>query len=247
MKAHHRRTSLALLLAGAGLYAPAAAQAQAGATTGSAGGDELIALDKGPLRTELLRRHDAGVAMTQDATVVAADDTRYIWASEAKAQCGIALGWLKSGTKDPISIGKCADASARMQQTPVRPMVLTPQTSTVTPEICRQSLAGTVFFDFDSAVPPADADQTIAFIANNMRPCGWAGLVVTGHTDRSGSDDYNDELSGRRANAVAGLLAGAGISGALVSVSGQGESQPRVPTPDGERNPTNRRVEITVK
>ena len=243
MTIQHRRASLILLLAGAAWAAPAVAQS----STGSAGGDELMGLGKGELRTELLRRHDAGVAMTQDAGVVGANDTRYIWASEAKAQCGIALGWLKSGTRDPISIGKCADAYARMQAQPMAPMMPPQPTSTVTAEICRQPIAGTVFFEFDSAVPPGDANQTIAFIANNMRPCGWAGLVVTGHTDRSGSDQYNDSLSARRANAVAGLLSGAGIGGGLLTVAGRGEAEPRVPTPDGERNPTNRRVEITVK
>ena len=247
MTTHHRRASLILLLAGTAWAAPALAQGQGAPATGSSGGNELIALGKGELRGELLRRHDAGVAMTQDAAVVGANDTRYIWASEAKAQCGIALGWLKDGTRDPVSIGKCADAWARMQQQPVAPMVLTPPTCTVTAEVCRQPIAGTVFFEFDSAVPPGDASQTIAFIANNIRPCGWAGLVVTGHADRSGGDQYNDALSMRRANAVAGLLAGAGVGSGLLTVSGRGEAEPRVPTPDGERNPTNRRVEITVK
>lgn len=231
----HRRTGLALALAGAAWPAVAAAQAA---------GDELTAMGKGQLRTELQTRHDAAVQAM--AATVAANDPRYIWASEAKAQCGIALGWLKSGTKDALSIGKCADAYARMQAVPMAPAPL-PPVSTITPEACRQAIAGTVFFDWNSATPPADAAQTINFIAGNMRPCGWSGLNLVGHADRSGSDDYNQALSVRRAEAIAGMLTGAGVAMSTLSVSGRGESEPRVATADGVRELQNRRVEISVK
>ena len=234
-----KRATLALALAGAGAVAfwPALAAAQSG--------DELTAMGKGQLRTELLTRHDAAVAAMADT--VNANDPRYIWAMQAKIQCGIALGFLKSGTKDPVSIGKCADAYARMQATPMAPMPMATQTSTVTAEVCRQPILGTVFFDFDSAVVPESSAQTLQFIAANIGPCGWGGLTVTGHTDRSGSDAYNEGLAIRRANAVAAALGSAGISPGALAVGGRGESEPRVPTPDGERNPTNRRVEITAR
>ena len=228
--------TLALALAGAGAFWPAQAAAQSGG--------ELAAMDKGQLRTELLRRHDEAVAaMTATA---GANDPRYIWAMQAKIQCGIALGYLKSGTRDASSIGKCANAYARMQATPMVPMPIAP-TTTVTAEICRQPILATVFFDWDSVVLPESSVQTLQFIANNMAACGWGALAAVGHTDRSGSDAYNEALGLRRANAVAAALGQAGISPGAVSVSGKGEAEPRVPTPDGERNPTNRRVEISAR
>ena len=70
---------------------------------------------------------------------------------------------------------------------------------------------------------------------------------MTGHADRSGSDAYNMGLSQRRAAAVASALESNGVSASVLEVSGRGEAEPKVPTPDGEQNPTNRRVEITVK
>jgi outer membrane protein OmpA-like peptidoglycan-associated protein len=104
-----------------------------------------------------------------------------------------------------------------------------------------------IFFDFDSAVPPADAGQTAEFVARNAGPCGWSNFGVTGHADRSGGDAYNVGLSRRRAEAVAGLLASAGIPAASITTDALGEEQPRVPTADGVREPQNRRVEISVR
>ena len=233
-----KRATFALALVGAGALWPALAAAQTGG--------ELVAMGKAQLRTELSTRHDAAVAAM--AATVAANDPRYMWAMQAKVQCGIALGYLKSGTKDAGSIGKCADGYARMQATPLVPMAMPiAPTTTVTAEICRQPILATVFFDFDSVVLPESSVQTLQFIANNMAPCGWAGLNLVGHTDRSGSDAYNESLSLRRAAAVAAALDTAGVSPGAIATSGKGETEPRVPTADGERNPTNRRVEISAR
>jgi OOP family OmpA-OmpF porin len=232
---------LALALAVCGAASPALAEAQNG-------GGELVVLGRDQLHGELRTRYDAALAMTHDPAIVAADDTRYLWASEAKVQCGIALGYLRSGHKDPISIGKCVNAAVWMNHQPAPPAPMPASgPSTVTPEICRQSIAGTVFFDWDSAVPNADAGQTVAYVANTLQACGRAGLDVTGHADRSGPDSHNDPLSLRRANAVAGMLTSAGVPAAILTIGGRGEHQPRVPTADGVRDPQNRRVEITAK
>jgi outer membrane protein OmpA-like peptidoglycan-associated protein len=210
-----------------------------------ASGSNLMQLGTGSLRDEVGRRYDAALALSQDAAVISADSNQYMWASQAKAQCGIALGFLKSGTKDPVSVGKCADASVRMQAA-AAPLPPPPQLGAV-PADCGQTIAGIVFFDWDSALPPESASQTIDSVVSNVAGCHWTGLTVTGHTDRSGSDAYNDALSVQRATAIAGLLESKGVSRNQLEVSGRGESEPKVPTIDGERNPTNRRVEITVK
>lgn len=229
------RLALGLALAGAALPTQAMAQGS---------GEDLMALDTGALRGEIQMRYDAALALTRDTGVVSADNPRFLWASQAKAQCGIALGFLKSSTRDPVSIGKCADAHRRMQLLPPPPP---PPVAAPPPEACTQPVAALIFFDFDSAIPPESAMQTIDGTVENARACGWTNLVLTGHTDRSGSEAYNNALSVRRANAIADLLEKRGISRSVLNVSGHGESEPRVPTVDGERNPQNRRVEITVK
>lgn len=207
--------------------------------------DGLAGADVDTLRSEIGQRYDAALAATLDPAVINADDPRYTWASEAKVQCGIALGYLKSSTRDQTSISKCQTAYAMMTRQPA--LAAAPPPPPPPPQACPGDLPGMIFFDWDSDVPPVDAGQTAAFVARNAGPCGWSSFGATGHADRSGSDAYNVELSRRRAEAVASLLASAGIPRASITTDARGEEQPRVPTADGVREPQNRRVEITVR
>ena len=72
-----------------------------------------------------------------------------------------------------------------------------------------------------------------------------ASIVLAGHTDKSGSDQYNQGLSQRRADSVKSYLAGKGVPDAAMTTEAFGESKPLVDTADGVREPQNRRVEIT--
>ncbi len=234
---HGDRIRVTLGVALAALVWPSMASAQ---TT-----DELMGMSVSQLRGEMTSRYDAGLAMTRDAAVVNANTPQFLWAAQAKAQRGIALGFLKSNTKDAVSVGKCVDAANRMRMVPPPPYV--PPEPAKIPEICSQPIAGIVFFEWDSDAPPESAVQTLNGVIANQKMCEWGSLGVTGHADRSGSDSYNDALSVRRATAVANLLDSLGMPRSVLQVSGKGESEPKVPTADGERNPSNRRVEITVR
>ena len=218
------------------------------AAPGQAQDGSLSGLDLGSLRSEIQQRYDAALALSTDPAIVSANNSRFVWANEAKAQCGIALGFLKSSTRDETSIGKCELAARMMNRvpTPMAP-VPPPVVAAPPPEICNQRLPGIVFFEFDSAAPPADATQTIQFVSQNAAACNWTAFDVIGHTDRAGSNAYNVGLSERRAQAVASLMASMGISQSAITTGARGEEEPRVPTEDGVRNPQNRRVEIGVR
>ncbi len=208
---------------------------------------DLASEDISTLKAALQMRYDAALAATNDDSVISADGSRYMWASEAKVQCAIALGYLKSRARDATSIGKCGYAYDRMRM--VRrpaPVPAPPPPPAPPPEVCGDQQPGLVFFDFDSDVPQADAVQTIQFVAGNAQACGWDSFRVVGHTDRAGSDAYNDDLSVRRAEAIVNLMESLGIDRSRMTVSAEGERNPRVPTEDGVRNPQNRRVEIRV-
>lgn len=76
---------------------------------------------------------------------------------------------------------------------------------------------------------------------------GSASIMITGHTDRSGSDAYNQALSTRRADTVKSALVTEGIPEAGIAIDAKGESSPLVPTEDGVREPQNRRVNINLQ
>lgn len=104
-----------------------------------------------------------------------------------------------------------------------------------------------VFFDWDRAELRPDAIAIIRTAADNAKRGGISRIEATGHADRSGPDPYNDRLSQRRAAAVKAELVRQGVTERDIAVAGKGEREPLVPTPDGVREPQNRRVEILFK
>ncbi len=82
--------------------------------------------------------------------------------------------------------------------------------------------------------------------AQDYRQGGTAQVTVTGYTDTSGSAAYNQELSQRRAEAVAAELERDGVPATNITTIGRGEDDLLVPTAEGVREPRNRRVEIVV-
>ena len=104
-----------------------------------------------------------------------------------------------------------------------------------------------VFFDWDRSNLSAQALQTIKQAAAAFKAKGNARITATGHTDTSGPENYNMALSLRRANAVKDALVREGVPATAIAVIGRGEQGLLVPTPDGVREPQNRRVEIVIQ
>jgi len=103
-----------------------------------------------------------------------------------------------------------------------------------------------VFFDWNSDELDSQAMSVLRAAAAAFQEFGIARISEAGYTDSSGSDDYNDDLSQRRAKAVAAALVGLGISANVINTSWHGENDQRVATGDGVRERQNRRVEITL-
>jgi outer membrane protein OmpA-like peptidoglycan-associated protein len=205
----------------------------------------LLDLPQSQLRGELETRYQSALAATLAPDVKRSEDVRYIWASEAKVQCGIAIGYLKTRTVDADSINKCDAFTARLSQVPPPPAPPLPPPQPPEPA-CSVPPVVSVFFDWDVDVPPADARSTLEQVVQSRAMCGWRRIEVIGHTDRSGTDGYNLGLSNRRANNVAALLEAAGVPRGELAITGRGESQLKVETLDGVREPMNRRVEIVT-
>ena len=104
-----------------------------------------------------------------------------------------------------------------------------------------------VFFDFDRADITPEASRIIKQAAETAKRGSVPRIVVTGHTDLSGSVAYNQRLSERRAEAVRQALVKEGLTAGAISTVGRGKTQPLVPTADGVREPQNRRAEIVLQ
>jgi len=104
-----------------------------------------------------------------------------------------------------------------------------------------------VFFDWDKSNLTPEALGIIRTAAANAKKTGSARIDVTGHADRSGPADYNMRLSRRRANNVKAELVRQGIPAGSITVYAKGETDPLVPTPDGVREPQNRRAQIVIR
>ncbi len=110
-----------------------------------------------------------------------------------------------------------------------------------------QAASFMVFFDWDRSNLSAQALATIKQAADAFKTKGSARITATGHTDTSGPDNYNMALSLRRANAVKDALVQNGVPATAISVIGVGKAGLLVQTPDGVREPQNRRVEIVIQ
>lgn len=110
-----------------------------------------------------------------------------------------------------------------------------------------QPLKLVVLFDFDKADLNAAARSKLNEAANAVKERKTVRIMVSGYTDRAGSDEYNSKLSRLRAIAIADALAKAGVPIAATTVESFGEMHPAVATGDGVREHANRRVEITIE
>jgi outer membrane protein OmpA-like peptidoglycan-associated protein len=103
-----------------------------------------------------------------------------------------------------------------------------------------------VHFDFDKynikKIYVPDLDQHVAYLSANPS----APVTVEGHTDSIGSDQYNQKLSERRANAVRKYLVEKGIASSRIRVVGYGEQRPIADNKTKEGRAVNRRAEFEV-
>jgi OmpA-OmpF porin, OOP family len=103
-----------------------------------------------------------------------------------------------------------------------------------------------VFFGFDKSNLTAEAQGVVAEAAAAAKQYGSASILVVGHADTSGSKQYNQQLSERRADAVRGGLIAQGIDAGKITASGRGETELLVQTGDNVKEPQNRRATIDL-
>lgn len=103
-----------------------------------------------------------------------------------------------------------------------------------------------VLFDTGSATLKPGAREKLAKISGILLAHPGLSLQIEGHTDSVGSDEFNQELSGRRADSVRDYLAQEGVLASSMTARGFGKTQPVATNDTPEGRQRNRRVELVV-
>ena len=106
---------------------------------------------------------------------------------------------------------------------------------------------GDVLFDTDSANLKAGASQTVDRLAGFLKKHPDRELLVEGHTDSRGPEEYNQQLSQRRAEALRIALIDAGVEASRIEARGLGEKYPVASNDTAAGRQENRRVDIVVQ
>ena len=135
--------------------------------------------------------------------------------------------------------------------TPEAPEVMAPVTADAAPvasePMAAQDAMYLVFFDFDSSKVGSGGNNVLDAVAEEILGRDLNAINIVGHTDTSGSKDYNQRLATRRGNAVRDALVKRGVPAEMIRVESRGELELLVETPDNMREPANRRVQITFE
>jgi OOP family OmpA-OmpF porin len=108
------------------------------------------------------------------------------------------------------------------------------------------TFAADVLFDFDKSVIKPEGKSKLDDLATKVRGINLEVVIAIGHADSIGSDEYNQRLSVRRAEAVKAYMVSRGIEPNRVYTEGKGEKQPIASNRSTDGRAKNRRTEIEV-
>lgn len=124
------------------------------------------------------------------------------------------------------------------------------QSNQFTPENSTQDrgtfAANTVHFEYDSSVVKSSEQSNLDAVAAYMKGNSSIGLLIEGHCDERGTEDYNNSLGERRSTALREALIGMGVSADNVITRSFGEYKPVSPGQDESAYKQNRRGEFVV-
>jgi outer membrane protein OmpA-like peptidoglycan-associated protein len=103
-----------------------------------------------------------------------------------------------------------------------------------------------LLYDYDSDVVKSTAANNLRSLAQSLDKYPNTDLMIVGHTDSQGSDDYNLRLSERRAVAARSYLVSQGVPSSRIRTAGRGETEPIADNATAEGAAQNRRVEIAI-
>ncbi|MFN8626757.1 MAG: OmpA family protein [Candidatus Binatia bacterium] len=158
------------------------------------------------------------------------------------------LGWMVNAYGDPrtFGLGMTYHFTAA-QEAPPPPAPVAQAAPPPPPPTKKKIVLRSVHFDFDKATLKAEAKPILDEAVQVLKQEGSVDIIVEGHTDSVGTDQYNLGLSRRRAETVRTYLVEHGIARSRITAEGMGESKPVASNDTADGRAQNRRVELHVK
>lgn len=103
-----------------------------------------------------------------------------------------------------------------------------------------------ILFGFDSSTLTSQAQSNIGSLAETLSKYEDTNILIEGHTDSQGDEQYNQKLSERRAESVAKELGRLGVKNVRMKQIGYGENQPVADNTSDDGRSQNRRVEVAI-
>jgi outer membrane protein OmpA-like peptidoglycan-associated protein len=103
-----------------------------------------------------------------------------------------------------------------------------------------------ILFDTDKADLKPAAQTNLQNLANSLQKNANTNILIVGHTDDTGSDSHNMDLSVRRAESVKSYIVAGNVSASRLTTSGKGEAEPIADNTTTAGRSQNRRVEIVI-
>ena len=103
-----------------------------------------------------------------------------------------------------------------------------------------------ILFDTDKADLKPAAQTNLQNLANSLQKNANTNILIVGHTDDTGSDSHNMDLSVRRAESVKSYIVADNVSASRLTTSGKGEAEPIADNTTTAGRAQNRRVEIVI-
>src|SRR5258706_10758014 len=168
----------------------------------------------------------AGAAGAVPGYVTSIGETRVMSGS---GLCWRTGEWAPDKARDqraPVARAAAPAAAPVAEAPPPAPIAAAPVEQPKPPVIQKLTLSTDVLFPFGKAGPAPSGQTKLDELAQTAQGAEVDRVVIVGNADRIGTDQYNQDLSERRAQAVKDYLAAKGVAQDRVQAEGRGESQP---------------------
>lgn len=195
-----------------------------------------------------LREADAAVRLAEEPRDDKGLSEHFIYLADRKVEVARALAQARYLEDQRKGLGEKATAAqldARTQEAEALRRQLAELNAKQTDRGLIVTL-GDVLFETGKSDLKANAHANLSKLVAVLNQQPDRSLVIEGHTDSVGSEDFNQALSQRRADSVKAFLIGQGVAANRITAVGKGESSPVASNDTSQGRQLNRRVEIVI-